>query len=92
MNQQLKNEAKDEGEESDNNSDVNDDTFVANDKAIEAVQNNQAFEVEMRKQMMNQLLLKKKQIQIVKQPQIVTHQKRMTVAIVYQTQRLTFTY
>ena len=62
MNQQLKNEAKDEGEESDNNSDVNDDTFVANDKAIEAVQNNQAFEVEMRKQMMNQLLLKKKQI------------------------------
>lgn len=92
MNQQLKNEAKDEGEESDNNSDVNDDTFVANDKAIEAVQNNQAFEVEMRKQMMNQLLLKKKQIQIVKQSQIVTHQKRMTVAIVYQTQRLTFTY
>ena len=60
------NDTSDEDEESDNNSDVNEDTFVANDKAIEAVQNNQAFEVEITDEKVTKVMISKKQLDILK--------------------------
>lgn len=78
----------DEGEESDNNSDVNDDTFVANDKAIEAVQNNQAFEVEITDENVTKVMISKKQLDMLKDKGAAVEVKKAGIKMTMPTSNL----
>jgi len=81
-------DTSDEGEESDNNSDVNDDTFVANDKAIEAVQNNQAFEVEITDEKVTKVMISKKQLDMLKDKGAAVEVKKAGIKMTMPTSNL----
>ncbi len=57
---------EDQGEDVTEDQDVNGDTIVVNDKAIEAVQNNQAFKIEIEDGKVTKVMLSKKQLDMLK--------------------------
>ncbi|MGM0523109.1 MAG: carbohydrate binding domain-containing protein [Bacillota bacterium] len=78
----------DEGEESNNNSDVNGDTFVANDKAIEALQNNQAFKVEITDEKVTKVMISKKQLDMLKDKGAAVEVKKAGIQMTMPTSNL----